>query len=426
MKKYISEHLQEEYYHEILDNGLNVYLMPKNDYSVSYAILATKYGSIDNEFIPYDSDDYVKVPLGIAHFLEHKMFEMPNNIDVNASFAKIGADVNAYTTYDHTGYFFSTTRNFAEALELLLDFVQTKGYTKSSISEEMGIIEQELLMYMDNPNVRLQIESLKTMYENNSIREDIGGTIHSIKEINKELLDLCYENFYHPHNMCLVIVGKFVLEEVLELIKSNQKNKTYSDIEDIKRKYYVETNQVFQKNKELNMDVSIPKVSINLKLGYENLTTKEVIKNDYALSALMYQEFDITSDFYKKAELDNIINNSFDYEIVVEDTYGHIIITTDTNYPQEFISMVIDKLKKMAQIDVSVESFERFKKITEAQILRKMNSVEYFGNMLIESHFHKLEMFESLKIIEKLNYIDVLNVQKYFKEEAISVVVITK
>lgn len=424
MKKYVSEHFREIYYHEKLDNGLNVYLMPKSDYSVSYAILATKYGSLDNEYIPHNQSEYVKVPLGIAHFLEHKMFEMPSNLDVNAMFAKIGADVNAYTTYDHTAYFFSTTRNLMEALNLLLDFVQTKGYTKESIEEERGIIEQELLMYLDNPNIRLQIESFKTMYEKNLVREDIGGTTASIIDINKELLDLCYENFYNPNNMCLVIVGKFNLEEIVKVIKNNQSNKNYLNQQNIKRKYYVETKEVYQKYNEITMDVIIPKVSVNLKLGYEELSIEELIKKDYAISALMYQEFDITSDFYQKAEKANIINNSFDFDVVLEETYGHITITTDTYQTQAFITEVVNCLKRMAKISISQETFNRYKRITEAQILRKMNSVEYLGNMLIESHFHKIEMFKHLEMIKQLKYEDVLTARKYFVEDAISVMVI--
>lgn len=424
MKKYVSERFGERYYHEKLDNGLNVYLMPKRDYSVSYVVLATKYGSLDNEFIPHNQSEYVKVPLGIAHFLEHKMFEMPSNIDINAMFAKIGADVNAYTTYDHTGYFFSTTRNLTEALNLLLDFVQIQGYTKESVEEEMGIIEQELLMYLDNPNIRLQIESFKTMYEKNLVREDIGGTTVSIKDINKELLDLCYENFYNPNNMCLVIVGKFDLKEILEVIKSNQVTSKYLNQQNIKRKYYVETKEVHQKYNEIMMDVIIPKVSVNLKLGYEELSIEELVKKDYAISALMYQEFDITSDFYQTAEKANIINNSFDFDVVLEETYGHITITTDTYQPQAFITEVVSRLKQMSKITVSRETFNRYKRITEAQILRKMNSVEYFGNMLIESHFHKIEMFKYLEMIKQLKYEDVLTVRKYFVEEAISVMVI--
>lgn len=424
MKKYVSEHFKETYYYEKIDNGLNVFLMPKDGFSVSYAVLTTKYGSLDNKFIPNNQSEYVELPLGIAHFLEHKMFEMPSKIDVNSLFAEIGADVNAYTTYDYTGYYFSTTRNLPKALNLLLDFVQTKGYTPESIEEERGIIEQELLMYLDDPNIRLQIEALKTMYQKNLVRDDIGGTISSIKNINMELLDLCYENFYTPYNMCLVVIGKFNLEEIVKIIKSNQNNKKYINQQDIKRKYYVETQEVYQKYNEITMDVMIPKVSVNLKLGYEALSIEKLIKKDYALSALMYQEFDITSDFYQKTENTNIINNSFDYDVVLEKTYGYITLTTDTYQPQVFITEVVNHLKKMSKIEVSQESFERYKKITEARILKKMNNVEYLGNVLIESYFDKIEMFRYLELIKELAYDDVLGVRKYFVEEAISVVVI--
>ncbi|MBQ8292794.1 MAG: insulinase family protein [Bacilli bacterium] len=423
MKKYYSECLEETYFSDVLDNGLTIRLMPKKDYSVTYAVLAVKFGSLDNKFIPVNQNEFVEVPLGVAHFLEHKMFEMLNGEDVNNLFAEIGADVNAYTTYDHTGYFFSTTRNLKKALTLLLDFVMNKGYTPKSIEEEKNIIEQELLMYLDNPNIRLQVEALKTLYMENLVREDIGGTIQSVRKINKDILDLCYDNFYQPENMCLVLVGNFDKDEIYELLKEHQKNnygeKTSKDV-----KYYLETKEVNTKYQEIKMDVLIPKVSVNLKLECNNLTSRQLIVKDYALSALMFQEFDVTSDFYQKCLHDGIINNSFDFEIVVEKNYSHILVTSDTLYPERFIEAVKENFLRLKFVEISKESFNGYKKITEAQILRKMNNVEYFGNMLLESYFYDIELFDNLNIIKELTIDDVEMVRQYFEEDAISALVI--
>ncbi len=426
MKKFENKRYNETYFLEKLENGLTVILMPKNDYIMSYGMLTVKYGALDCEFsIPSFSKDY-QLPLGIAHFLEHKMFEKANDLDINEAFASIGADVNAYTTYTQTGYYFSTTRNFEKALEYLLDLVGSVGYSDKTIKEEMPIIEQELLMYLDDPNVRLGLEANKTMYQDNLVREDIGGTTSSIKQIDKKLLDLCYQLFYHPSNMILTLVGNFDLLRTIELIKENLQKINYHSPLLVSRKQYHESLKVCCSFREILMDVVMPKVSVNLKLGYQELSSYELIKLDYAISMLMHQNFDITSDFYCKAEAEGIINNSFDFDVSIEKDYRHITITTDTPSPEVFIKAIKSRLLKIKEEDVILEEFERYKKIACAQIIRKLNSIEYLGNVLTESQIYGLEFFEYLDIINKLTIEDVKKARTYFVEEAISVVIIKK
>ena len=222
MIKFEEKKVNEKFFVEKLDNGLTVIVMPKKGFYKTYAVFSTKYGSQDLEFIPLNEKEYFKSPEGIAHFLEHKLFEKEECTDVANVFASLGADVNAYTTSTNTAYLFSTVDNVYESLETLIDFVQTPYFTDASIEKERGIIEQELLMYLDNPQNILYFATLKGLYKDNTVRNEIGGTVESIKDIDKELLYKCHETFYHPSNMVLVVVGNVNEEEVINFVKENK------------------------------------------------------------------------------------------------------------------------------------------------------------------------------------------------------------
>lgn len=219
--------LNLSYYKEVLPNGLQVYLMKKEKFHKTYGIFMTNYGSLDQEFVPLGKKEFIKTPAGIAHFLEHKLFELENGEDASTLFSEIGADSNAYTTYDMTAYLFETVNHVERAVEILLDFVQNPHFTDASVEKERGIIEEELKMYLDKPSIALYMGLLKAMYKENEVREEIGGTVKSIGKIDKELLNLCYNTFYHPSNMVLVIVGNIEPNELIQVIKNNQANKHF-------------------------------------------------------------------------------------------------------------------------------------------------------------------------------------------------------
>ena len=199
--------LQEKLYHEELENGLSVYVVPKPGFKKTFACFATKYGALINRFVPYGEKEYIDVPLGIAHFLEHKMFEMPDGTDAAELFAKMGLDANASTSHLLTAYLFSGTANIREGLNLLLDFVQTPHFTEESVLREQGIIAQELKMYLDDPNEALHLGLMRNLFRAYPLRYDVGGTLESIMKITAEHLHKCYRTFYHPSNMALIVVG---------------------------------------------------------------------------------------------------------------------------------------------------------------------------------------------------------------------------
>ena len=208
MEKIYYQTLKETLFHEKLEKGLEVYLLPKIGFEKTYGLFSTRFGSIDTTFVPLGQKEMIKVEDGIAHFLEHKMFDMENG-DAADEFAKLGASSNAFTSSSRTAYLFSTTTNENDCVELLLDFVQSLNITDESVEKEKGIICQEIKMYDDDPISKVFLNSLKCMYNLCPVRIDVAGTVESINKINKEPLYNCYNTFYHPSNMVLAVCGNF-------------------------------------------------------------------------------------------------------------------------------------------------------------------------------------------------------------------------
>ncbi len=216
MKEMKSVELGEKYYEIDHKSGLKIFVMPKENYSSTYAVFGTRYGSIDTKFKRSDSDCWTTVPEGIAHFLEHKLFES-EDLDAFTRYAKTGASANAYTSFDKTCYLFQCSDNFEASLEILLDFVTHPYFTKETVEKEQGIIGQEITMYYDVAGWMSTFNLLKLLYHNHPVRIDIAGTVESIAQITDKLLYDCYNTFYNLHNMCLAVVGNVDPEQVLSV-----------------------------------------------------------------------------------------------------------------------------------------------------------------------------------------------------------------
>ncbi|HRM20068.1 MAG TPA: pitrilysin family protein, partial [Trichococcus flocculiformis] len=264
MNKVHYEALNETVYTEILDNGLQVVLIPKNKYSKTYGIFTTDFGSIDNQFIPINGDKEIKIPDGIAHFLEHKLFEGEVH-DAFEDFAKYGASANAFTSFTRTSYLFSATDNITENTNSLLDFVQDPHFTAEGTEKEKGIIAQEIRMYEDNPGWQLFYGLLRNLYPEHPLSVDIAGTVDSIQAITPELLQICYDTFYHPSNMNILMIGNFSPEEMMDTIKQNQAGKTFLPAKPIQRTLPPASVQDIIAYKEIEMDVQRPKVMLGVK-----------------------------------------------------------------------------------------------------------------------------------------------------------------
>lgn len=256
--------VEETLYREILENGLEIIVLPKPGFQKTYATFATKYGSIDNHF-SVGNESPIKVPDGIAHFLEHKMFEEPDGQDVFAKFSKQGAAANAYTSFDRTVYLFSATENIDDNLMTLIDFVQRPYFTDQNVDKEKGIIAQEINMYNDNADWRVYYGLYEALYQKHPISIDIAGTVESIYKIDKDLLYRCYNTFYHPSNMLLFVVGGVDAAHIIELVKRNQAEKSFEPLGKIERFFEEEPAAIRQARVEKKLHVSLPKCMLGFK-----------------------------------------------------------------------------------------------------------------------------------------------------------------
>lgn len=424
MKIIENKKIQEQYYMEVLENGLTVFLMPKTDFYKTYAIFATKYGSRDTEFIPRGKTEFIKTPEGIAHFLEHKLFEQEDGTDASNIFASFGADVNAFTTNSQTAYLFSTTSDVESCIELLLDFVQTPHFTTDGIKKEQGIIEQELLMYLDQPQNIQYYGILKALYKENSIRNEIGGTVDSIKEIDEDLLYTCYNTFYHPSNMTLAIIGNFDKDEIINLIKTNQNNKIFEKPETIFRKHVIDEDFVNEKNSYIDMNVLIPKSTIGIKFPYKKLKPLESLKRFTALEILIDLYYGESTQIYEELINEGYINNSFEYSLYYDETYGHLLLSVDTQSPDSFIDKMREIFQLIKSSNIDKDDFIRIKKLYIARSIKRFNSLEYVANSIVEAHMDGHNIFDYIDVLNNITIDDLNNVRDLFDDKYTSTFII--
>lgn len=334
MNKTEYDQINETLYHEVLPNGLTVYLLPKNDYHKTYGLFSTNYGSIDNEFIPYGSDKKIKVPDGIAHFLEHKLFEKEDG-DVFQLFGQQGASANAFTSFTKTSYLFSTTDQVEKNLTTLLDFVQAPYFTEETVNKEKGIIGQEIQMYEDDPNWRMFFGILNNLYPEHPLHIDIAGTVESIEAITADDLYTCYRTFYQPSNMVLFVVGKLEPEKLMELIRTNQNAKDFPPAQKIKR-YFPDNNGDIIAKSSMRSAITRDKFVLGIK-GLDVLPAegKELLRYKTALNLLFQLLLGNTSQNYLKMYNDGLIDDSFGFEFSLDREFHFADFSGDTDQPEK-------------------------------------------------------------------------------------------
>lgn len=411
--------VDEKLYHDKLANGLNVYIVPKPGYSKTYATFVTKFGACVNRFVPYGKKEHITVPLGVAHFLEHKLFEMENGEDATSLFANLGADANAYTDYEQTAYIATCTSRVEEVITLLLDYVQKPFFNDKNVEKEQGIIIQELMMYMDKPNSRSFLGLLQNMYSQYSIREDIVGTVDSIKSITKEILYTCYDTFYHPSNMILMIVGNVNPEAIFELVKKNQARKSFRPSLDIKKEFLLEDNQVNIKTSSIKMDILMPKVSIGLKLPYRHFTKNELLVYEVKLKMLLEYTFGVSSATYQELLDTQLVNTGFNYSLYVDEYCGFIKLNANTFKVNEFIDYINQKLLSLSTFEIEDEQFMRMKKAMIGSYLKSFNYSEFIANGFIDYIIKDANIFDSIDLFANINKEDLYELRDLFQEKAI-------
>ncbi len=408
MKKISFDQLQEELYYEKLANGLDVYILPKKGFNKTYATFTTKYGSIDNHFVPKGEEELVKVPDGIAHFLEHKLFEKEDG-DVFQQFSRQGASANAFTSFTRTAYLFSSTSNVEQNLDTLINFVQEPYFTDKTVEKEKGIIGQEITMYDDNPDWRLYFGVIQNMYKTHPVRIDIAGTINSITPITKEMLYQCYHTFYHPSNMLLFVVGPVDAEKVMDQIRSNQEQKDYQEMPEIQRQFEEETENVAEEKSVLEMNVQTPKCLVGLKAPKTTLKGQDMLKQELSMNVFLDMVFGKSSEMYYSLYQDGLIDESFHYDFTQEEGFGFATIGGDTEKPDELAQRIKDILMN-AQANLSEEALERAKKKKIGAFLRAINSPEYIANQFTRYAFNEMDLFNVVPTLEELTYSDIIEV----------------
>lgn len=413
MKRICDKLTGESVYYKKHESGLDIYIMPRAGYTSCYAIFGTKYGSVDSEFIVPGEKDITKVPDGIAHYLEHKMFDQPDGSNVFDKFSAFGGEANAFTSFNMTAYLFSCTRNFEENLATLMDYVQSPYFTKESVEKEQGIIGQEIRMYDDNAPWRVFFNFLGLLYQNNPVKLDIAGTCESIAKINHELLYKCYNTFYNLSNMTLFVTGDIELEKTLEVIEKNIKNNEPFN-EEIKRIYPEEPKAVAGKYKEQNIAVATPMFMMGWKDNDVGYSGRKLLKKSIEMEIITEMIFGKSSPLYNELYDSGLINQNFGVEYSPQIDYAYTAVEGESKDPKavyEKITSYVDELRKTG---LSREDFERIKKVIWGDYIRSFNDIEGYAHSFLTMSFLDICYFDYFEEYEKVTFEDV---EKRFMEQ---------
>ena len=420
MKKIVIKKINEEIYKETLDNGMDVYLYVNKNIHNNYVTFTTKYGSVYHEIEDKDGK-MIKVPNGIAHFLEHKVFVQEEDPQPEDFYGNNGAMCNAYTTFKNTTYLFSGTDNIEENVEYLLDFVQNLYLTEENVEEEKDIIVQEINMCDDRPIDILYEKIRKNAIKVNPFRESIIGTEKEVRSITKELLEKCYQRFYNPSNMFLVVAGNFDKDKILEVIKNNQDKKQFKDIGKIKTKKYNEPDEVVKDMEVVKCNTNIPKMAYTIKVNIDQFKM-----DNRRLSIYMYVIFNLlfgdTTKFDEEAKKDGIITNSLYYNILDIDSHFVISLINSTDKYEELIKKIENQFKN---IKFSEEELNRKKKVLISNEIFSYENIEMVNEMIVDNIIFDGKIEEDIiDIIDSLNIDELMDIASKIDFDNRSIVVL--
>ena len=411
MKEIELSKLDMTLYYDKLKNGLEVYLLPydnKNNYYMSYA---TRYGSETTTFVPAGEDEEVSVPLGIAHFLEHKMFEQEDGVDPFTYFSESGTGANAMTFFDYTQYICYGTKKFEDNLEYLIRYVNSPYYTDQNVEKEKGIIAEELKMYADIPDYQLDNYLRQNIYHKHPRRIDIGGSVEEIYKITKEDLYTCYNSFYSPNNMFILIVGGFDKDKAYEIIKNSLEdidNRGKAKISKIN-----EPKEVRCEYQEVTSNISVPKIAVGLKICDKTLGKYDIFDLDLYIQMIASILFGNSSEFKERVRNKKLINN-FYTEVETIDEFHTLYIMSGSEEPDELIQEIKNELNN---VKISKNDFERMKKVWIANEVKMIDDVDSTVNNLYDDIIRykevigdKVDRIRNLdinimnEIVEKINF----------------------
>ena len=399
------EKIDLDIYEETLKNGLKIYIIPKENVNGIYVTFTTKFGSINQEFVPINGDDFVKVPLGIAHFLEHKMFEQKDDVDPFTFYSERGCDANANTSNFKTTYLFSGANSFNENLNFLLDYVQSPYFTDKNVEKEKGIIEQEIKMYKDDPYYRIYDGIVFNSFKCHPIKYPVAGTIEEINKITKEDLYTCYNTFYHPSNMFIVITGNVDPEDTIDLIKINQEKKKYDKFNKIILKEYDEPDEVEKEKEEISMDIEIEKMGIGYKFSFSK-SKKNINDIKNYIGILFDLKFGSTSLLSEKLKQEGLITSDIDITIINTDKHILVILMFESKNVEK-----VEKLinKELRDLSITIDDLNRKIKVRKSNCIYRSDSIYSLNSKIVSNviNYDKV-IYDDYKKIEEIN-IDTMN-----------------
>ena len=399
--------VKETLYQAKLENGLTVSLLPKNDFNEVYGVVTVYVGSVDTEFTARDRKKKT-YPKGIAHFLEHKLFERENSEDIMAAFTKLGADSNAFTSFTNTSYLFSTSDNVADCLDLLDELVTSFNITEESVEREKDIIQQEREMYQDDPDSCLFFKTLANLYPETPLASDIVGTEDSIEDVTLEDLRDNFDEFYTPVNSQIFLVGNFDLE----LIQNYFSQMDVGGCIVQNQKEPIALHPV-KKVESIRMDVASPKLAIGVRTN-SDMGHQDCYRYSVLLRALFTMMFGWTSKRFQSLYETGKLDSSLSLEVEINRRFNFLMLTMDTKEPVAISHQFRKAIQNFAtNSDVSEEHLDLIKSEIYGEFIHSMNSLEFIATQY-QSHSDETTLFDLPKIIQEMTLDDVLEVGHHF------------
>lgn len=391
-----SKRLNEKVLYARHKTGLDIYISLKPGYSSQYAIFGTKYGSIDNRFS--FGGETLTVPEGIAHYLEHKLFESEDG-DAFSRYAETGANANAYTSFDRTCYLFSSTSNFLKSLEILLDFVQKPYFTPQTVQKEQGIIGQEIRMYDDSPDWRVMFNLLGALYHTHPVKIDIAGTVESISHITSELLYKCYNAFYNLHNMTLCIAGDVNPDEIMELADRILKPSEPKLVESI---FEEEPETIVKPRVEQHLSVSMPIYNFGFK--DKPSQGREAAEKEALTDILLEIICGDASPLYRRLYDSGLINNNFSMQYFSGRSFASTVISGESRNPDAVMDEFLKEVARLQKDGIDRKDFENAKRSTYGHLAASYDSVDNIANGLASCRLFGLAPFDMIEAVASADY----------------------
>lgn len=401
-----SEITGESVYYGTHSSGLGIYIIPKKDYTQNYAIFGTRYGSVDSKFVVPGETELTEVPDGIAHYLEHKMFDQPDGSNVFDKFSKYGANANAFTSFNMTAYLFNATSHIEENLATLLDYVQSPYYTPETVQKEQGIIGQEINMYDDNGGWKVFFNFLGCLYQNHPVKKEIAGTIESISHITADYLYKCYNTFYNLSNMSIVVVGDVEPDKILKVIEDGiKKNEPFT--EEIKKVYPNEPDEIAKPYAEQKLSVSMPMFMMGFKDTDNGYKGKKLLKKYIEMNILLQMLFGKSSKLYNRLYEDGLITPSFSPDYTMQPDYAYSSIDGESKDPKKVYEEILNEVDNAHKNGLNEDDFNRIKKVIWGRYIKTMNDVEDYAVTYMQMLFSGIDYLDYYEVYKSITFEDI-------------------